>query len=1130
MPGPSVTITLFEKVTYLRGQSASNDSQGGRIRRNVLDQDDAQPSQLRGLVTVHVPKPTRIKSVELTLSGQGRTDWPEGIGSNRVELAETTQIFKEQVTLFDAKAEAAPAPPLRRANSVGPGIGLTDDVDWGLIGNIGGNGPNAQGEDGASAALSKAFLSKAKASGKSDKEVAAQLARSAGKLAAKAGTAILPPTLLREIANSRQDRQSSNKIAEGSGSGSKTNTSTKKGKTNPNSGQSQSHPTSPVSSRSPVQSRPQRITNNLPPPVYAEVDHPQAGEAEAPGSSGGSYFTTQQGQSTSSAPSTPIGTWNGYPTRHSPSPLHSPQLGPPPQHPNLPSQSISAAGPHGRSILQAPRRREDRTANGQVQTIQSASQVASEGQQAIGTDSGSSRGALLASPPRPTSREPGSSVVRFNPSNVEDSMLDSTSAVTAAAPARRRGSSASGVALPAHSTPASGTPTYRSAPTSRRPSVDLNNAEIAAGGKQNKGKGKASGDVKGKESNNKLSGLKDLLGGLRRDEANSKSLSLKDGSSNSAVAGAGRPARGQRSTEIMGSSLSSSSRASSNSSAAPSPPSSRQSPSTSNTPHKAPQYNAPQTEWREFKKGTYTYSISLPLPANLPPSIRADFGSNTYTLKAVVRRSGPLTPNLTCEKEVVLVHAPDESGTEETEAVVVERTWEDALTYRVFVSGRSFACGSTIPLWMKFIPLGEKVKIWRLTASLEEKIHYYAKQRKVARHETPRRTILLKVIDPNVKPLLPIISESTDALASSQLAQYATLAADLNVPPEMRSSVAAARGHTGSTNGESSSSPMRSRIQDDVTDDDGSEEVNSDALASLLDPAGPWELAANLELPGKDSRVNISTDHERSCIAINHSLKLTFRVERNVGGQSKLFDIVIEAPIKINHSHTAEAWLSLPNYESVAATSSLATPHAREDAREDDYFSRPQFYSGDSATAYQQQSSRGSSSGQTTPNGLSPITGRNDRAAPVPIDNAGSGRAGSSGSGSTSAFGTLPASWNGNASSGGPGPSYARSPPSTTTSRSPRNASSPLNSPPISFEPAGSAHTNANQWLALSIERDQTAGRSERMVTFAPHLANGNASGATGDELPPPYTANDSTASSSDSVTSHTLSRVGNRS
>ena len=63
---------------HLRGQSASNDARGGfRNRRNVLDQD-AQPSQLRGLVTLHLPKPTRIKSVELTLTGQGRTDWPEG--------------------------------------------------------------------------------------------------------------------------------------------------------------------------------------------------------------------------------------------------------------------------------------------------------------------------------------------------------------------------------------------------------------------------------------------------------------------------------------------------------------------------------------------------------------------------------------------------------------------------------------------------------------------------------------------------------------------------------------------------------------------------------------------------------------------------------------------------------------------------------------------------------------------------------------------------------------------------------------------------------------------------------------------------------------------------------------------
>lgn len=114
-----------------------------------------------------------------------------------------------------------------------------------------------------------------------------------------------------------------------------------------------------------------------------------------------------------------------------------------------------------------------------------------------------------------------------------------------------------------------------------------------------------------------------------------------------------------------------------------------------------------------------------------------------------------------------MVHAPDEEGTEETEAIVVERTWEDALTYRVFVSGRSFACGSKIPLWIKFIPLGEKVRVWRLTAVLEEKTHYYAKGRKVARHETPRRWTFLKLMSPNGKPLVPIISDDPDALKSS---------------------------------------------------------------------------------------------------------------------------------------------------------------------------------------------------------------------------------------------------------------------------------------------------------------------------------------------------------------------------
>lgn len=79
--------------------------------------------------------------------------------------------------------------------------------------------------------------------------------------------------------------------------------------------------------------------------------------------------------------------------------------------------------------------------------------------------------------------------------------------------------------------------------------------------------------------------------------------------------------------------------------------------------------------WREFKAGTYTYPISVPIPTALPPTLHCNFGDVSYKLKATVVRAGALTSNLHAETEVALVVAPGEDDTEETESIVVQREW-----------------------------------------------------------------------------------------------------------------------------------------------------------------------------------------------------------------------------------------------------------------------------------------------------------------------------------------------------------------------------------------------------------------------------------------------------------------------
>jgi hypothetical protein len=98
--------------------------------------------------------------------------------------------------------------------------------------------------------------------------------------------------------------------------------------------------------------------------------------------------------------------------------------------------------------------------------------------------------------------------------------------------------------------------------------------------------------------------------------------------------------------------------------------------------------------WKEFRAGTYTYPISIPIPASLPPTIASEFGNVTYMLKATIHRAGALTPNLTSTVEVCLVSCPGQDDTEESESIVVERFWETQMKYHIALSGKvSLALG-----------------------------------------------------------------------------------------------------------------------------------------------------------------------------------------------------------------------------------------------------------------------------------------------------------------------------------------------------------------------------------------------------------------------------------------------------
>ncbi|KAG8709975.1 hypothetical protein FRC08_017803 [Ceratobasidium sp. 394] len=286
--------------------------------------------------------------------------------------------------------------------------------------------------------------------------------------------------------------------------------------------------------------------------------------------------------------------------------------------------------------------------------------------------------------------------------------------------------------------------------------------------------------------------------------------------------------------------------------------------------------------WQEFRKGTYNYPISFAIPSNTLPSLHCDFGSVVYRLKAVVHRAGTFVPKLVAQAEVTLISSPGENDTEETDNIVVERQWGEQLRYFINISGKSFPVGGVVPVTLTLMPL-DKVRIYRISVILEEKIDYYAHGRRVARHDPTRNYELMSLKHSNNSlkhhhekhnrsPLLPIIDD-----------------------------------------GDARDSPLFGLVEGRNGEGDGEGALN------LWNPNGPWTLQLQAHLPTCSSPVHFTCKHPKSNITISHWIKIVIRVDRGEEEKDqekkrKQFDIIIETPVHLLSCKCNPEYTALPAY------------------------------------------------------------------------------------------------------------------------------------------------------------------------------------------------------------------------
>lgn len=291
--------------------------------------------------------------------------------------------------------------------------------------------------------------------------------------------------------------------------------------------------------------------------------------------------------------------------------------------------------------------------------------------------------------------------------------------------------------------------------------------------------------------------------------------------------------------------------------------------------------------WKEFKKGTYTYAISFPIPGNAPPTMQCDYGSVVWRLRATAHRPGTFKAKLTASREVTTIACPTEEDTEDTENIIVERHWDQQLQYLISISGRSFYIGGTVPVTFTLMPLA-KVKIHRISVFIEERVDYYTNMRRIARSDPVTRVELLSIKGEGkgADPILPLESDEVEAFRKSPLFSVLDPQADI-----------------------------------------------SEVASSLMGP-GPWTFHQDLKLPNSCDAMRFTNRNRRSNIVITHLLKCVLRVERgddvHMDGKTdkkKLFDIVVQTPVQILSCRCNPEWTSLPRYSEALDDATTIIPN-----------------------------------------------------------------------------------------------------------------------------------------------------------------------------------------------------------
>ncbi|KAJ1956185.1 hypothetical protein IWQ62_005362 [Dispira parvispora] len=131
-----------------------------------------------------------------------------------------------------------------------------------------------------------------------------------------------------------------------------------------------------------------------------------------------------------------------------------------------------------------------------------------------------------------------------------------------------------------------------------------------------------------------------------------------------------------------------------------------------------------QTPPTTIQPGEHIFGFEVALPGNLPETIHTKYGHVLYKLRAVVERP-KFRMNLVHERVVPIKREPLPSNTELLQSLNVNGTWDNHISYEIYMPSRIFSDESTIPITASFTPQAKGIRVISVTCLLKEYVRYH---------------------------------------------------------------------------------------------------------------------------------------------------------------------------------------------------------------------------------------------------------------------------------------------------------------------------------------------------------------------------------------------------------------------